>query len=122
MALVNTIYQLDQNGNIVCNMRVTQAVLDFTWEGGGSNNPQNNGTNIGITATSGTDRSGSGVHVRGVWVFFTDNPPIGGDLPINSFVPILRFFNYRSIRPHMEATYNGRPCIIVSKRAETIGA
>ena len=120
MAKVVVKYELEQNPRAVLRASVESQVLGLRLTGLGFNNQVTAGMTHDIGVYMGADRSGQGVHARGLWIQWTDEPPEGYNLENRLFVPILRRDRFRSYKPHQTGLYLNRPFIVVGKRPEVI--
>ena len=96
------------------------AARGFVTNDGNGNFPPNQAITIDLFAHCNPRRTGNGIHVRGIMINFTDEPPEGYSVGSKLFIPVFRLRTYQQLKLGERGTFMGQPVIISSKRPEVI--
>lgn len=121
MALVSTVYETDSSPRLVVKANVEQSTIDFRVDNAGVNSPLSAVADLDITAYMGAERTGYGIHARGVSIVWVGPAPTGYKQDGLIFIPMLRLVRYRRAMIGATGEYLGESVLVVGKRPETIG-
>lgn len=114
-------YETRERGPVsVLLAEVEPDATDFQLAAGNVNRGSTRDITVPIHVFCNAGRSGSGVHARGVFVTWQNEPPAGYKAGGSLFIPVFRTFLYDISKIHSLATYKGVGCIIIGKRPEVI--
>ena len=113
-------YEVDTVPRVVVLASVEPDTLGLVITGKGSNGFSPRDPTLRITAFSGTERSGSGIHMRGVVIRWEAAAPPGYKPNGILFLPVCNPFRYRQYQITDVGTYRGTSVIIVGKIPEVI--
>ena len=113
-------YETDETPSIRCLIKATLEAQQFVNDQGNGNFPTNQPPNLLLFARSNPERSGNGIHARGIAVKWDGPPAPGYAEGTKLFIPIFRLPTYRILKVGQRGTYLDGPVIIVSKRPEVM--